>query len=152
MPKKIHSILFTPALILVLAACSGGGTGAGNTAGHNNKSQVACLDQSKITGKDLANTAGSPNLMATLTWNAPATHMDGSPAIISGYIIHYGTSPNNYAYTVTVGTSACRDVSGVTRCSYTLTNLSHGTWYFKVTAYDSANSESGDSNRASKTL
>lgn len=72
-----------------------------------------------------------------LSWNAPTTYTDGTPMTdLTGYKIYYGTSSGNY--------SNVTDVGNVT--SYTVANLATGTYYFAVTAYDSAGVESAYSN------
>jgi hypothetical protein len=79
----------------------------------------------------------------TLTWTAPATNADGSPLTnLSGYNLHYGTSSGAYTSTINVG--------NVT--SYTLNNLSAGSYYFAATAYNSSGGESTDSNEVMKTV
>jgi hypothetical protein len=80
---------------------------------------------------------------ATLAWNAPTTNTDGTSLTdLAGYKIYYGTSSGNYATSVNVG--------NVT--TYTINNLSTGTYYFAVTAYDSSAVESYYSNQVSKTF
>lgn len=68
-----------------------------------------------------------------MAWD-PATQGDGSP--VSGYRLRYGTTAGSYATTV--------DVGSATSC--TVSDLQPGTYYFTVTAYDSAGNESGYSN------
>ena len=81
---------------------------------------------------------------ATLTWDPPTTNADGTPLTdLSGYKLYYGTASRSYAQNVSVG--------NVT--SYTLNNLTDGvTYYFAVTAYDTANNESSYSNEVSKAM
>jgi hypothetical protein len=80
---------------------------------------------------------------ATLAWIAPTTYTDGTTLTsLWGYKIYYGTSPGNYTISVNVG--------NVT--TYTVTNLSTGTYYFAVTAYDISGIESSYSNQVSKTF
>ncbi len=80
----------------------------------------------------------------TLSWNAPVTNTDGTPLNnLAGYKIYYGTASHSYSQNINAG--------NVT--TYTVTNLTDGiTYYFAVTAYDTANNESGYSNEVSKTL
>src|ERR1700722_3112948 len=85
------------------------------------------------------------NGTATLNWTPPTENSDGTALTnLSGYQIQYGTASNNLAQTVQV-TNA-----GLT--SYTLSNLTAGTWYFAVTSYTSAGTQSSMSNVASKTI
>ncbi len=80
---------------------------------------------------------------ATLSWAAPTTNTDGTPLTdLAGYKIYYGTSPGNYTTSI--------DIGNVT--TYTITNLSTGTYYFTVTAYDSSGIESSYSNQVNKTF
>ena len=81
---------------------------------------------------------------ATLTWDPPTTNADGTPLTdLSGYKLYYGTASRSYAQNVNVG--------NVT--TYTVNNLTDGiTYYFAVTAYDTANNESSYSNEVSKAM
>ncbi len=80
---------------------------------------------------------------ATLTWNPPTTNTDGTSLTdLAGYKVYYGTSSGGYTSVITVG--------NVT--TYVIGNLAPGTYYFAVTAYDSAGTESTYSNQASKTI
>lgn len=86
----------------------------------------------------------SANGSASLSWSAPTTNSDGSALTnLAGYRIHYGTT-NAMTQVVQVASP------GIT--TYTLGNLSSGTWYFAVSAYASTGAESGLSNTASKTI
>jgi len=67
----------------------------------------------------------------TVGWTAPTTRADGSPLTLSdidGFHIHYGNIPGNYTDTVTVS-----DASAV---ATTISNLTVGTYYLVMTAYD----------------
>jgi len=79
---------------------------------------------------------------ATLAWNAPTTYTDGTPATVAGFKIYYGTSSGNYTTTI--------DAGNVT--TFTVNNLSPGTYYFTVTAYDASRVESNYSNEGNKTI
>ena len=63
---------------------------------------------------------------ATIAWN-PDT------AQVAGYDVYYGTSSGNYTTTVNAGSNT----------SATLQNLSAQTYYIALTAYNSANEQSG---------
>jgi hypothetical protein len=85
------------------------------------------------------------NGTATVNWTPPTDNSNGTALTnLSGYQIHYGTASNNLAQTVQV-TNA-----GLT--SYTLSNLTAGTWYFAVTSYTTGGTQSSMSNVASKTI
>ncbi len=75
----------------------------------------------------------------TLAWDAVTTNIDGTPCTdLGGYKIYYGTAPQTYTHVI--------DVGNVTQ--YTIT-LSQGTYYFAVTAYNTAGAESEFSNEIS---
>ena len=79
----------------------------------------------------------------TLSWEAPNTNSDGSDLTdLAGYKIYYGTSSGNYTVSVNIGNST----------SAVINNLSSGTWYFAITAYDISGSESDYSNEVSVTI
>jgi hypothetical protein len=82
---------------------------------------------------------------ATLSWNAPTTHTDGTPFTdLAGYKLYYGTSSGNYSTAVSLNSTAT---------TTQVNNLTDGlTYYFAVTAYDSSGIESTYSNEVSKSL
>jgi hypothetical protein len=85
------------------------------------------------------------NGTATVNWTPPTDNTNGTVLTgLAGYQIHYGTSSNALTQTVQVANAGLS--------SYTLTNLTPGTWYFGVTAYTSSGAQSGMSNVASKTI
>jgi hypothetical protein len=66
---------------------------------------------------------------------------DGMPlADLAGYYVYYGSSSQSYAERI--------DVGKVT--TYTIHNLSPGTYYFAVAAYDASGNETDYSNEAAK--
>jgi hypothetical protein len=85
------------------------------------------------------------NTTAIVNWTPPLYNTDGTTLTdLAGYNIHYGTSSTSLTQTVKVANA------GLT--SYTLTNLTSGTWYFGVSSYDSTGVESAVSNAASITI
>jgi hypothetical protein len=88
-----------------------------------------------------ASTAGS----ASLSWEAPTLNTNGTALTdLAGYHIYYGTS---------VGAlNSFIDVPGAATTEYEISNLSSGTYYFIVVAYNSLGFESPGSNQASKTI
>jgi hypothetical protein len=71
---------------------------------------------------------------ATLAWTPPTQNVNGSVLTdLAGYHIYYGTTPE-------LGQSVTLANVGLTR--YVLTGLAQTTWYFAMTAYDSAGHES----------
>jgi hypothetical protein len=69
----------------------------------------------------------------TLAWDAN-TETD-----LAGYRLYYGTSSRSYGSPISVGTTT----------TYTMQNLSPGTYFFTVTAYNTSGAESGYSNEVS---
>lgn len=81
---------------------------------------------------------------ARLSWTVPTSREDGSPLALNelaGYRIRYGTVPDALISRVEVNTA---DVT-----NYTISNLTAGTWYFSVSAYDTHGVESQPSNLGS---
>lgn len=82
---------------------------------------------------------------ATLSWQAPTTRTDGSPLTnLAGYRIRYGTSSGNYPNLIGIPNG------GLT--SAVIENLPPSTYYFVVSAYDTAGAESVNSSPVSKTI
>ncbi|MCL4872569.1 PKD domain-containing protein [bacterium] len=81
---------------------------------------------------------------AILKWTAPSTNTDGSTLTdLAGFKVHYGTQSRTYSKTVDIGNAA----------GYTVQDLAAGgTYYFSVTAYNSAGRESNYSNEVSKNI
>ena len=89
--------------------------------------------------------AGIPTTSATLSWTPPTEHTDGSPLLdLSGYKIYIGPTEGNYSELVNLANP------GLT--TYVTDLLPPGTYYFVITAYDNAGTESVYSNVASKTI
>jgi hypothetical protein len=77
----------------------------------------------------------------TLSWVAPSTRFDGtalSLSEIAGYRIYMGASTNSLAPVL--------DLEDGTLERYVMEDLENGTYYFAITAYDTAGSESDFSN------
>jgi hypothetical protein len=84
---------------------------------------------------------------ADLSWENPTTRIDGSELPvneIAGYRIWMGTSKESLHVMV--------DLNAGSATSYTVTDLSAGTYYFAITTYDTDNNESGLSEIVSKTI
>jgi hypothetical protein len=82
---------------------------------------------------------------ATLSWTPPTQNTDGSTLTnLAGYRILWGPGAGNYTSSVTVNNP------GLT--SYVVDNLAPGTYYFAVSARNSAGVESAPSSSASKTI
>ncbi len=122
-----------------------------NAAGSNGLATAVAAGSTTITATS-GSVSGTTGLTvtaittgsATLSWNAPTTNTDGTPLTdLAGYKIYYGTSSGNYTAVINVGNIT----------SYAVGNLAPGaTYYFAVTAYDSANNESSFSNEVSKSI
>jgi hypothetical protein len=82
---------------------------------------------------------------ATLTWLPPTENTDGSPIEdLAGYRIRYGRHP-----------AELKDIQSIPNpgiSSAVVENLSSGTWYFTVTAYNTSGIESEYSNLAEKVI
>jgi hypothetical protein len=82
---------------------------------------------------------------ATLSWTPPTTNTDGTPLTnLAGYRVRWGTAAGNYPNSVTLNNAGL--------ATYVVSNLAPGTYYFVVTALNSAGAESQFSNMASKTI
>jgi fibronectin type 3 domain-containing protein len=122
--KKLVFVLF----IIQLAVFAGCGSGNVGTSGSTS---VPVTPPVAAAG------------FVSLTWDAPATYTDGTALTdLAGYKVYYGTSSGHYTQSVIVGNAT----------NSTINNLASGhTYYFAVTAYDSAGLESGFSNEVAKT-
>lgn len=81
---------------------------------------------------------------ARLSWTPPTANTDGTALTnLAGYRIYYGTSPNVLNVVV--------EIPNASLSAYMVENLTPGTWYFGVKAYNAAGLESALSNIASKT-
>jgi hypothetical protein len=75
------------------------------------------------------------NTSVTLSWQPPTQNTDGSPITnLAGYTIHYGTASGALSQAVPINNA------GLTR--YVVDNLKSGTYYFAITAYNTAGMES----------
>jgi hypothetical protein len=98
-----------------------------------------------------------------LTWDVPTTCTDGTPLTdLAGYELLMGTSPNNYSRAINIpvgdGLLSCKDASDnknsskkATKCSYTVTGLPQGDYYFVISAYNTYGNKSASSNEVKKT-
>lgn len=124
--KKIFNILFVALLILIIEGCGSGGSGT-----------------STYTAS-----AGSTGT-AALSWNQVTTYTDNSSFTPAGYKVYYGTAHNTYTAVVDVPVANLVSRSSPT-CA--VNNLSRGTYYFAVSVYDSARTESALSTEVSKII
>jgi hypothetical protein len=89
--------------------------------------------------------AGPATGTATLIWTPPTENTDGSPLTnLAGYRVHYGTSAAALTETI--------DVADASATTYVVGDLTPGTYYFAVSAYNSLGLEGAWSNVENKTL
>ena len=149
------------AACVLLAGCpSNGSSPASGTSAAASAPAPSSGGTSTTTGKTPSGGGGSsgsgssttppppsppPTQSVTLSWAAPTLNTDGTILNdLAGYYINYGTSATALSQTVTV--------TGATSTTYTVANLVPGTYYFSVTAYSSAGTESAPSPTVSKTI
>jgi hypothetical protein len=104
---------------------------------------AACHDNS-TTVTQPAMPATSSARALTLSWDAPTQNADGSPLVgLQGYRIYYGATPQ---------VPNVIDVNNPGLSTYVVENLTAGTYYFALTAYNSAGVESSLSSLVSTTV
>ena len=82
---------------------------------------------------------------ATLSWIPPTTNANGTTLTnLAGYLVHYGTNAASLAETITIANP------GIS--TYVISNLSPGTWFFSVTAFNTSKVESNFSNIVNKMI
>jgi hypothetical protein len=127
----------------------------GEISGSPAASDVGTTSTIAVSAVDGSATASLPSFQitvtaastgsATLSWVAPTLNTDGTPVTnLTGYHIYYGTSAG--------ALSSLIDVPGAATTEYEISNLSSGTYYFVVMAYNSMGLESAASNQATKTI
>ena len=80
---------------------------------------------------------------AMLSWTPPTQNTDGTALTnLAGYRVYWGTSQGNYTNSTTISNPGLS--------SYVVEQLTPATWYFALTAVNSAGAESSYSNVASK--
>ena len=90
-------------------------------------------------------TTPPPTKSVTLSWVAPTLNTDGTILNdLAGYTITYGTIATSLNQSVTV--------TGAASTTYTIANLAPGTYYFSVTAYSSAGTQSAPTPIISTTI
>jgi hypothetical protein len=128
---RLSGVLGLLAIAALVSACGGGGGGGapgGNTSGGS--------------GGSIDPPASG---YAKVTWYAPTSRTDGSPLNdLDGFCIYYAKSQQDLSNRIVIN-----NPSAIT---WTVTDLSRGTWYFAVTAYDQHGVESSYSDIASKAI
>jgi hypothetical protein len=111
------------------APASGSTTAPGTSTGTASQSPTG----SGSSGISNPPTASSGNV--TINWDPPTQNTNGSPLTnLAGFKIHYGTASQKYTQTITVSNPGL--------VTYVIANLSPGKYYFAVTAYSAAGTES----------
>ena len=165
---RVVKMAAVAALGFALSACGGGGGTSSATApaaqsstssGSSTATDSPAPDPSTSTGTSTATGSGSSGTSGstgsnpptasignvTINWNAPTENTDGSALTdLAGFKIHYGTASGKYTQTITVGNPGL--------ATYVVTNLAAGKYYFAVTAYSSAGTESTPSAEVSTTV
>ena len=125
------------------------GTPASTQTGTYSNIVVSVSDgvaSSSLSPFTITVTAATPTTSnATLSWTAPTANTDGSALTdLAGTQIYYGTSASNLNQSV--------QVAGATQTSYTINNLTSGTWYFGGVAYATTGAQSALSGLVSVTI
>ena len=82
---------------------------------------------------------------ASLSWVPPTENEDGTALVdLAGYRIYYGNSSTNLDRVIVI--------NGVGTTRYVVDNLTSGTYYFGIRAFNRAGTESAMSGIASKTI
>jgi hypothetical protein len=77
-----------------------------------------------------------PGSVVTVSWTSPTLNTNGTAVTdLAGYHIYYGPTSTQLNQVV--------DVAGADVTTFVLSNMSPGTWYFAVAAYNSEKVESG---------
>jgi len=85
------------------------------------------------------------NGVATVSWVAPDKNTDGSVLQnLKGFLVHFGRSAADLNREV--------KISNASVSTYVIENLTAGTWYFAVSAFNSSNVESSLSSVRSKAI
>jgi hypothetical protein len=135
-------------MLILLSGCGGDGDES-DTAGVATPSAVVATANTTALSSTLSTVSSTAN-QATLSWRAPVTRVNGdtlSGQDLASYEIRYGTSADN------LNRSAIFDgAAGLIDMSYTIENLSAGTWYFTIQARDDNGLLSSPSAVVSKTI
>jgi hypothetical protein len=139
---------------LALAGCGNDDSGISNAASTTATTPATVADQAPTNGSTTSGSttstvtpppASSSNSSIAFSWVPPTENNNGSPlANLAGYKIHYGPASQDYTQVVAVNNPSLN--------RYVLDNLPTGTWYFAITAYNSAGIESNLSGEISATL
>ncbi len=136
-------------LAALLSAC--GMDGSGGPLGEAGARRGGSDSASRVTETPAARpgsqtpSTGITTGTVSLSWTPPAENIDGSTlGNLAGYRVYYGSSPDSLTTKV--------DISNPGLSAYVIENLSAGTTYFAVTAYNHTGNESPLSGVGSKTI
>jgi hypothetical protein len=143
---------------IALAGCGGSDSGISNAAtGSTSTNTDTGSTSGSTSGSTTGSTSGSgtststpppasgSSSSVTFNWVAPTENSNGSPLTnLAGYKIHYGTTSEDYTEVVALNNPSLS--------RYVLDTLPKGTYYFAITAYNSAGVESNLSGEISATL
>lgn len=147
------ALLGTAALALVGCGGDDDSGAAGATAASSSSSTPATATDTS-TASNTTTTGGSTSsgsttstgsTSVTLNWEAPTENSNGSALTnLAGYKIHYGTASKDYTEVVAVSNPSLN--------RYVIDSLQSGTYYFAITAYNSAGVESPMSGEVATTV
>ncbi len=113
--------------------------------GSINMQAAALAGATSAAPAPAAPAAPAAGASTTLSWQPPASNLDGSALRdLAGYRVYWGTTAGRYAYSAHIANVATR--------THTVAGLGTGTWYFVVTAVNASGVESSYSNVWSKTV
>jgi hypothetical protein len=124
-------------------------TGTPSAAGTSSNITISVSDGKStvaLAAFSITATAPAPTVSSvTLNWAPSTQNTDGSQLQnLAGYRIYYGNSAGAMIQSVQVANPSIN--------SYTIDNLSSGSWYFSVRAYSSSGTESDPTNPVSVNL
>jgi hypothetical protein len=146
MLRLIVAIRWIAMLVVTVALAACGSVGVSSSSAASSASIAA------VTSTDSSPPAASqPNLPApgvggmTLSWDPPDENTDGSALTnLAGYRIYYGTSADDLNRVI--------EISGVGLTTYVVDDLTSGTYYFAIRAYNTLGAESALSKIVSGTI
>jgi hypothetical protein len=117
------------------------GTASGiKVAVSDGKASAALATYSITVAAASSTTTGS----AVLNWTPPTTNTDGSSLTLGGYKVLYGKSSGQLDQAITITNPSVS--------TWTVENLTSGTWYFAIVAVNGSGTESAPTNVASTTI
>jgi hypothetical protein len=135
------------AMVVVAVALTGcGGDSASSSTAASSQSNAPLNSSDSNPPVNSQAPAPAPTIgAATLSWTAPDQNTDGSVLTnLAGYRIYYGTIANVLDQVI--------DIPSVGMTTYVVDNLTAGTYYFSIRAYNAAGAESAFSPIVSDTI